>query len=179
MKKILAFAGSNHKNSINYQLIEFTTSLLPNFEVKVLDIRDWEVPLYSINMDPDQTPEQITTLIGLIEEYDGFIIASPEHNGGTPAFFKNILDWLSRRVKNVFDKKPLFLMSTSPGGKGGSTNLKFLIHTLPYQGATIGATYSLPSFFDNFKEGKVVAGDYLGQLQESIGEFKEAVNGKW
>ncbi len=27
MKKILAFAGSNHAMSINYQLIEFTASL--------------------------------------------------------------------------------------------------------------------------------------------------------
>ena len=176
MKKILAFAGSNHAKSINHQLVEFTASQISDFEVKILDIRSWDIPMYSINMDPDQTPEKITELISLIQEYDGFIIASPEHNGGTPAFLKNIIDWLSRRGKNVFDKKPIFLMSTSPGAGAGANNLKYLIHSLPYQGATIGATYSLPSFFDNFKEGKVI-GDHLGQLQESIGEFKETING--
>ena len=65
MKKILAFAGSNHAMSINYQLIEFTASLFNDFEVKVLDIRSWDIPMYSINMDPDQTPEKITELISL------------------------------------------------------------------------------------------------------------------
>ena len=176
-KRILAFAGSNHANSINYQLVEFTASLMTNADVTVLDIRNWDIPIYSINMDPDQTPEKITELIALIQDADGFIIASPEHNGGTPAFFKNIIDWLSRRAKSVFGKKPVFLMSTSPGAHGGATNLKYLIHSLPYQGAMIGATYSLPSFYDNFKDGAVVAGDHLGELQESIGEFKEALHG--
>ena len=174
MKKILAFAGSNHSKSIHYQLVEFTTSLINDLEVKVLDIRNWDIPIYSIDMDPDQTPEKITELIAMIQAHDGFIIASPEHNGGTPAFFKNILDWLSRRGKKVFDKKPVFLMSTSPGPGAGATHLKYLINSLPYQGATIAASYSLPSFQQNVQDGKVT-GDYLGQLQESIGAFKEAV----
>ena len=176
MKKILAFAGSNHAKSINHQLVEFTASLMTNYEVKVLDIRDWEVPMYSVNMDPDQTPKQITELIALIKAHDGFIISSPEHNGGTPAFLKNIIDWLSRRGDKIFNEKPLLLMSTSPGAGGGASNLKYLIRSLPYQGATIGASYSLPSFFDNFKDGKVV-GEQLGEVQKSVGEFKKALNG--
>jgi len=176
MKKILAFAGSNNAQSINHQLVEFTASLIKDVEVNVLDIRDWDVPMYSINMDPDQTPEQITELISLIKTHDAFIISSPEHNGGTPAFFKNIIDWLSRRGEKVFDKKPMFLMSTSPGGKGGANNLKFLIHSLPYQGAMIATSYSLPSFYEHFKEGQII-GDHLGELKESIGEFNEALNG--
>ncbi len=172
MKKILAFAGSNHANSINYQLLEFTATLMNDFEVKILDIRNWDIPMYSINMDPDQTPEKIMELMSLIKEHDGFIISSPEHNGGTPAFFKNILDWLSRRGEKVFDHKPVFLMSTSPGQTGGSNHLKYLIHTLPYQGAKIAASFSLPSFQKNIEDGKIT-GDYLGQIQESIGKFRE------
>ena len=172
MSKILAFSGSNHSKSINYQLVEFTASLMEQHEVKLLDIRAWKIPIYSIDMDPDQTPEEIMELIQLINEYDAFIIASPEHNGGMPAFFKNIIDWISRRAKGVFDRKPVFLMSASPGGGGAATNLKYLIHSLPYQGAAIAATFSLPSFYQNFQEGKVI-GDHLEKLTESIGEFKE------
>ena len=67
-------------------------------------------------------------------------------------------------------------MSTSPGGGGGSSNLKYLIHSLPYQGATVAGSFSLPAFNDNFKEGKVV-GDQLAALQKSIGEFKGVLNG--
>ncbi len=102
MKKILAFAGSNHSKSINQQLISYTSSLITETEVEVLDISKWNIPIYSIDMDPDQTPDQIIELIELIYNCDGFIISSPEHNGSTPAFFKNIFDWLSRRSKTVF-----------------------------------------------------------------------------
>jgi len=175
MKKILAFSGSNHSKSINQQLVNYTGTLIEDFEVKILDIKDWNIPIYSIDMDPDQTPDKISELIALIQEYDGFIIASPEHNGATPAFFKNIIDWLSRRAKNVFDKKPVFLMSTSPGGGGGANHLKYLIHSLPYQGATVAASFSLPSYYENMKDNKM-DNNHLGQLKESIGKFKEAFN---
>jgi len=176
MKKILAFAGSNNQNSINHQLIEFTASQITNNKVTILDIRHWNVPMYSINMDPDQTPDKITELITLIKEHDGFIISSPEHNGGTPAFFKNIIDWLSRRGDKVFDNKPLCLLSTSPGARGGASNLNYLVNSLPYQGATVEASFSLPSFFDNFKDGNV-QGDQLEGLQECIGKFQGVLNG--
>ena len=174
MSKILALAGSNNSKSINYELVNMTATLVDGMEVKVLDIRKWDIPVYSLDMDPDKTPGEITELMSLIEAYDGFIIASPEHNGGTPAFFKNILDWLSRRAKNVFDKKPVLLMCTSPGGGGGANHLKFLVHTLPYQGAQVAASYSLPSFQDNVEDGKVT-GEHLAQLKVSIGEFKESL----
>ena len=170
MKKILAFAGSNYSKSMNQQLVNYTASLIDDFEVKVLDIRAWNIPIYSIDMDPDQTPDLITELINLIGEYNGFIISSPEHNGGTPAFFKNILDWLSRRAKKVFSDKPVLLMSTSPGGGGGATNRKFLAHTLPYQGANIAATYGLPSFSQNMQDGKL-SNEQLKELKAAIQQF--------
>ena len=178
MKKILAFAGSNHSKSINYQLVNHTASLVEGAAVEVLDIRDWDVAMYSIDMDPDQTPEKITELIELIGNHDGFIIASPEHNGGMPAFLKNIMDWLSRRGNKVFSGKPVFLISTSPGGKGGANNLNTMAHVLPYQGANVVTSFSLPSFYDNFKEGRVVDGSHLTELKASIEELKVAINAK-
>ena len=174
MKKILAFAGSNHSKSINHQLLEFTASLFDDVQVELLDLRNWEVPMYSIDTDPDETPEIITSLIDKIKDSEGFIIACPEHNGGTPAFFKNIIDWLSRRAKKVFEDKPAFLLSTSPGAGGGANNLRYLIGSLPYQGAEVAANFSLPFFPNNFMEGKVV-GDQLGLLTESLNEFRKAL----
>lgn len=155
MNRVLAFSGSNSSKSINQKLVNYTSSLIKDVEVKTIDIGQWDLPIYSIDMDPDQTPGEIQELIKLIEEYDGFIISSPEHNGGTPAFFKNILDWLSRRSKKVFGNKPVFLMSTSPGPKGGINNRKQLEHMLPYIGASVIASYSLPSFQNNMMEGEL------------------------
>lgn len=178
MKKILAFAGSNSSKSINYQLINFTSDLLSRSEVTVtvLDIRDWLIPIYSLDMDPDQTPAKITELSSLIEAHDGFLISSPEHNGATPAFFKNILDWLSRRNDKVFGQKPMLLMSTSPGQKGGATNLEFLERTLPYQGATIASTFSLPSFYENLADGKMTD-EQLIKLTGHVIHFLQIVSG--
>ena len=174
MRKILAIAGSNHATSIHYQLVEFTASLIEGAEVTVLDMRGWKIPVYSIDFDPDQTPNEITELIMLMEEYDGFIIASPEHNGSISAFFKNILDWLSRRKKQVFEEKPVLLMSTSPSEKGGTNGLDYLLHALPYQGAEITSTFSLSSFQKNFKEGQIIR-PYLEDLQSHIGEFMKLI----
>lgn len=174
MKKILAFAGSNHTTSINQQLVVFTASLIHDIEVKVLAIQDWKVPMYSIDMDPDQTPEQISELITLIQAHDAFILSSPEHNGSTPAFLKNIIDWLSRRAKKVFADKPMLLMSTSPGKGGATTNRKLLERLLPHQGANIVATFSLPSFQENLKEGEM-ADEQLALLKESIGKLEAAL----
>ncbi|MEM7038039.1 MAG: NADPH-dependent FMN reductase, partial [Bacteroidota bacterium] len=154
-KKILAFAGSNHSQSIHHELVKYTASVVTTHEVNVLDLRDWVIPIYSIDMDPDQTPPEIAQLIQLIQQADGFIIASPEHNGSTPAFLKNIIDWMSRREKQVFGQKPVLLMSTSPGGRGGASNLAHLTKTLPYQGAQVVASFALPSYFDHFQDGKL------------------------
>jgi len=175
MKKILAFTGSNHSKSINQQLVSYTASLIPELEIEVLDISQWNIPIYSIDMDPDQTPMEITQLIELIKNHDGFIISSPEHNGSTPAFFKNIIDWLSRRSKNVFENKPMLLMSASPGKSGGVKNRQLLEHLLPYLGVNIVATFSLPSFYQNMQDGKIIEG-LFEELNKELTAFSKIIN---
>jgi chromate reductase len=175
MKKILAFSGSNHSTSINQQLVNYAASLITDSKVEVLDLSKWVIPIYSIDMDPDETPDEITQLIELIKNHDGFIISSPEHNGSTPAFFKNIIDWLSRRSKNVFEKKPMLLMSASPGKSGGANNRKLLEHLLPYLGANITATFSLPSFHQNM-QNSAINGALLEELQLAVNKFFESMN---
>lgn len=174
MKRILAFSGSNHSVSINQQLIEITASLVESHKVYVLDIRKWDIPIYSIDMDPDQTPVEIEQLIELIKEYEGFIISSPEHNSGTPAFFKNILDWLSRRSDKIFDGKEVLLMSTSPGRKGGIANRMLLENRLPFMGANVVSTYSLPLFYQNVRGGKK-SGEFLTELQNAVNRFNQSL----
>jgi chromate reductase len=173
-EKILAFSGSNHSTSVNQQLVNYTATLITDIKVEVLDIGKWDIPVYSIDMDPDQTPDEIKQLIALIQNHDGFILSSPEHNGSTPAFLKNIIDWLSRRSKNVFGNKPMLLMSTSPGKTGGTNNRKLLESMLPYLGANIAATFSLPSFYQNMQDGNMneVSSE---ELLVAINKFSESM----
>ena len=46
MKKIIAFAGSNSKASINKQLATYVAGQIQGTEAKVLDLNDYELPLY-------------------------------------------------------------------------------------------------------------------------------------
>lgn len=175
MKKILAFAGSNSSKSINHQLVEYAASLIEGTQVELLDIRKWDVPMYSLDRE-EETPERIAELIDLIKAYDGFIIASPEHNGGTPAFLKNIFDWISRKEKQVFSNKPVLFMSASPGAGGGANNLKYLSNALSYQGANAVATFSLGAFYKTFVNGEVVA-DQRDALLDGIEALVSKING--
>ena len=50
MKKIIAFGGSNSKNSINKELAAYTANQINNVEVEVLDLNDFELPLYGIDL---------------------------------------------------------------------------------------------------------------------------------
>lgn len=152
MKKILAFSGSNSSTSINQRLIQATAQL--NEAIDVIDLRDYDAPIFSQDIEKATgIPANIQKLYDLIQGYDSVIMASPEHNGFPSAFFKNILDWLSRTDGQKFlQDKNVLLLSTSPGGNGGASGLSKLNSVLPYWGATVVGTYSLGSFFDKMDD---------------------------
>ena len=45
--KILAFAASSSKKSINKQLVTYAAGLVENAEVEVVDLNDFELPIFS------------------------------------------------------------------------------------------------------------------------------------
>jgi NAD(P)H-dependent FMN reductase len=108
----------------------------------------------------------------LLNQYDGFIVSLAEHNGSYAVAFKNIFDWVSRIDRKVFRDKPLLLMSTSPGGRGGASVLDAAKSTFPHLGADIIVTFSLPNFYDNFKDGNIVANGLKNQLQDLVKTFE-------
>ena len=59
-------------------------------------------------------PANMVALKETLKQADGFIVATPEHNGSMSAVLKNTIDWLSRIEQKVFDDKPTIFMSTSP-----------------------------------------------------------------
>ena len=46
MRKIIAFAGSSSKTSINKQLVTYAANLFENASVEVLDLNDYEMPYF-------------------------------------------------------------------------------------------------------------------------------------
>jgi NAD(P)H-dependent FMN reductase len=175
MKKILAFAGSNSKTSINKQLATFVASQVSNSEYEVADLNDYELPIFSLEIEAEGFPQAAQDFNQLLSEYDGFVISLAEHNGSYAAVFKNIFDWVSRIDRKVFKDKPVLLMATSPGGRGGATVLDAAKNTFPHLGGNVVSTFSLPSFYDYFKEGKIDNQELEDALNEAIEKFQSAI----
>jgi NAD(P)H-dependent FMN reductase len=176
MKKILAFAGSTSSTSINKQLATFAAENLRNTSFDVIDLRDFRLPIYSSDEEQNGFPEDVKKFTNLLDNYDGFILSLAEHNGTYSAAFKNIFDWSSRIQVNVFRNKPLLLMATSPGGMGGKFVLEAAAQRFPRQGAKELITFSLPNFYENFKEGTFVNNEFISELKVRITEFEQFVN---
>ncbi|MCL1057505.1 NAD(P)H-dependent oxidoreductase [Shewanella gelidimarina] len=162
MKKIIAFTGSNHSHSIHQQLLNIAVGKVMQNEVTMLDLSDYPLPIYSVDIEVNGIPEEVYQLKKELVKHDAIIIAAPEHNGSMPAYLKNVIDWLSRLVppKTPFfgdEAKPVLLMSTSPGVTGGATNIKSMAALMPWWGGDVKATYSLGSYFEKMIDGKLTA----------------------
>jgi NAD(P)H-dependent FMN reductase len=150
--KILAFAGSNSSTSINKKLVVHTASYFLEDEVKILDLNDYEMPLYSADREKrDGIPALTRDFAEKIDESDFLIISLAEHNGNYSVAFKNVFDWVSRlKERPVFGNKPMLLMATSNGGRGGASVLDIAKKRMPFSGGNVLETFSLPSFGKNF-----------------------------
>ena len=111
------------------------------------------MPIYSEDrQQSDGIPEKAILFKKYISDSDGIIISLAEHNGSYTAAFKNIYDWISVIENDVWSSKPILLLSTSTGARGGKTILETAhkrfsidyIHPIPF--------FSLPNFYDNFSE---------------------------
>lgn len=170
--KIIAFAGSNSKESINKKLVRYTCSLIEDASIELLDLNDYEVPLYSIDREKENGfPEKIIEFVEKFEKADKIIISLAEHNGSYTVAFKNIMDWSSRYKLKFFNDLPLFLMATSPGGYGGGNVLAAAKNRLPKFNASIQAEFSLSNFGDNFKEGSITDSELNGELKKKVTSF--------
>ncbi len=175
MKKILAFSGSNSPDSINEKLIHSVIERYSDYDIRFIDLKKFEVPIYSPSIQATGIPKSIQDLYAIFQESEGFIIASPEHNGLPSAFLKNTLDWLSVITQRFFGEKPVLLLSTSPGATGARTHLALLAKLVPLWGGMLKATYSLGSFNDTFDTNKGVI-TVATELQELDKTFSAFVN---
>jgi chromate reductase, NAD(P)H dehydrogenase (quinone) len=170
MRKILAFAGSNSKNSINKQLVTYTTSLFDKAEVQLLDLNDYEMPLYSIDKENENgIPSLAQDFYAKIGNADLLVLSLAEHNGAYSTAFKNIFDWTSRINGKNFQGKKMLLMATSPGARGGSSVLEMAKDRFPRHDADLVAVFSLPNFNDNFDVEKgITNADLKKELLEIV-----------
>jgi len=172
--KIIAFAGSPSKKSINKKLAAYAAGLFENAEVEVLDLNDYEMPLFSVDKEAEIGQHSLAkAFLEKIASADILVVSLAENNGNYSAAFKNTVDWCSRINGKLFQEKPMLLMATSPGARGGASVLEIAKNNFPRFTAHIKAVFSLPSFNDNFDvERNVISNSELdNQLKEIIKNF--------
>ena len=171
--KILAFAASNSRNSINRKLVKAAAELLPDAEIELIDLNDYEMPIFSVDREAaDGVHSLARKFFEKIGAADALLISYAEHNGYYTASFKNIFDWASRIDENVYQGKPMVIMATSPGKGGGSHVLESAKISAPFYGADIRGVFSLPKFRESFDTA-------TGRLKDSekIAELRSALEG--
>ena len=176
MAAILAFAGSNSSTSINYKLVQYTTSLIEEHKIQLLDMVGYPFPMYSA--DDEKQKGYSNSLVELkndIAQSHAIILSVNEHNGNPSAYFKNVMDWLSRIELKFLDGKKIFLMSASGGKRGAKGSLEVVQNMLPRFGADIVATFSLPNFHENFKDGKITDTALKEEHKKALDAFLETL----
>lgn len=172
MKKVIAFGGSNSKMSINKKLAVYAAEQIDNVEVSILDLNDFELPVYSFDLENESgIPKNAQRFLSEIMASDGIILSLAEHNGAYSTAFKNIFDWMSRIDGKLWNNKPMLLMATSPGGRGGSSVLEMAKNRFPYMGGQVVADFSLPFFSKNFTAEGIIDEDLRAQFNSAIATF--------
>ncbi|MFV5697994.1 NADPH-dependent FMN reductase [Flavobacterium sp. ZT3R17] len=172
--KIIAFGGSPSKNSINKKLATYAANLFENAEIEVLDLNDFQMPLFSVDIEKEIGQHELAkAFLAKIASANILVVSLAENNANYSAAFKNVFDWCSRINGKVFQEKPMLLMATSPGGRGGSSVLEIAKNAFPRYGAVIKATFSLPSFDANFdvENGKISNPELDNQLRDIVKNF--------
>ena len=172
--KLLAFAASSNSKSINKQLATYAASQVKHKEevtVEVLDINDYEMPLFSEDKEALLgQPQQAKDFYAKLGKADAIIISFAEHNGSYTAAYKNLFDWTSRIDQKLFQNKPMLLLATSPGPGGAGSVLNSATGSAPYFAGDVKASLSIPSFYNNFdiEKQKLTNPELQDKLQSAL-----------
>ncbi len=119
--KIQVILGSTRKNRFGEQPARWIyneTKKHEEFEVELIDLRDYPLPFFNEPISPSQPNMKYITegaekWANKIAEADGYIWVTPEYNHGYSAVLKNAIDY----VFHAWNKKPVgFVAYGAVGG---------------------------------------------------------------
>ncbi|RLJ59532.1 NAD(P)H-dependent FMN reductase [Litoreibacter meonggei] len=181
--KLLAFAASNSRTSINKRLVTHATEVFqkdvaPQAEVEILDLNDYEMPIYSADREAEGgIPAEARKIFAKIGEADAVLVSYAEHNGNYTAAWKNIFDWASRIDAKVFQNKPMVAMSASPGASGGASVLATAKNSASFFGADLKGSFSVGPFGQKFDTdaGHLIDPETVATLKQSLKDLNAAI----
>lgn len=179
MTTVLAFGASNSRSSINVRLARHAVGLLRDVTVDFLDLNDFEMPIFSVDRErASGLPEAAHRFKDHLRRADAVLISLAEHNGSYTVAFKNLLDWSSRIEASLWLDKPMCLLATSPGKRGGQSVLEAARARFPFIGGVIVSHFSLPSFDDHFDAERGITEPALAaSLRECLDALQARLTG--
>ena len=134
------------------------------FDVDVLDLRDWPLPIFAEHWgsigdfnDPTYSTPIVKAWNRKIKEADAYLVITPEYNHSVPGVLKNAID--SVFVSFAFRNKPLVAVGYSGGISGGVRAIEHLAQiAIEAEMVPLRAAVVIPQVAEAFDEaGKPVS----------------------
>lgn len=174
--KIVAYGASTSSTSINKALATYTAGLIDDADVKILDINDYDVPMFSEDLEKEiSQAEGAKEFLNDLADADAFVISYAEHNGHYPAAYKNLFDWATRIDRELFNNTPAVYLAASPGPGGAKSVLSAAEASASFYGANVKASVSVASFYDKFdvEAGKPTDEALSAELKAAVAKLAE------
>lgn len=141
--KILVLVGSLRAASYSRKLAQAAAALAPEgTTLELVDGRD--LPLYDQDLDGDEKPPAVRTLLDQVSGADGLLFVTPEYNYGIPGPLKNLVDWASRPAfQSPLKDNPSMVIALSMAPTGGARSHGQLTSVLA---GTLTPLFNSPSF---------------------------------
>jgi NAD(P)H-dependent FMN reductase len=148
-KRILVFAGSARRDSLNKKLARVAAAFAKEAggDVTFVDLDDYPMPVYHGDLESAEgMPANGMKLREMFIAHDALLIVSPENNQSMSSLLKNTIDWLSRSIGDgkgnnsglaPFRGKVAAMMAASPGAYGAVRHLPHLRQCLGGLGVTV------------------------------------------
>ena len=174
--KILAFAATNSRKSINRALVEYAADQLhsdirPDAEIEILDLNDFEMPIYSIDRETEGgIPAEAKLFFDRIGAADAVLVSFAEHNGFVTSAWKNIFDWMSRIDTQVWQHKSMAMLAATPGRRAGVNVMASQEMLAPFYGAHLRGSLGIGTWSEAWDPdaGKLVRPDDIKALDELL-----------
>jgi NAD(P)H-dependent FMN reductase len=132
--KLQIIVGSTRQTRAADKVVPWVTGRAArhaDFETEVLDLRDWQLPMFAEHFgtigdpsDPTYSDEVVRRWNRKIAEADAYVIITPEYNHSVPGELKNAID--SVFVSFAFRNKPMAFVGYSGGVGGGIRSIEHL-----------------------------------------------------
>ena len=155
MTKIGIVTGSTRDSRVNLQVAEwlkdFAEKLDTGAEFEIVDIKDYEAPLFKESLPPLMANKQygsdvINNWSAKIDSLDGYIFVTPEYNKAVSPALKNLLDYIGPEFGN---KSAGIVGYGSTFGVAATLSLRQILSN--FNVATVGP-FGAFSLFTDFEE---------------------------